>query len=134
MSLTDEEKTKARHHLGYLNVQAAATFQLGVPAAIRPSFMVELAFEKVLPSAANMVRVLLCRLDDVEKRVFDLDMAEVVKTGNVEIREKRLQELANVYCVAQESLGNLFGVPPNPFDMRTWVTRGRAGLNVPVIG
>lgn len=130
--LTNEEKARIRHHLGYLNVQAAATFQLGVPAALQTTFMIELAFTKVLPEAENMLKVFLCRLDDVEKQVFgNLDLAEIESTGAVKVDPKRLSKLAQTYKIAQEGMANLLGVPPNPFDMRSWL-QGSGGMNVPV--
>lgn len=130
--LTNEEKARIRHHMGYLNVQAAATFQLGVPAALQTTFMIELAFEKIIPDAENMVKVFLCRMDDVEKQVFgNLDLAEIESTGNIKVDPKRLAKLAQTYKIAQEALANLLGVPPNPFDMRGWLS-GAGGMNVPV--
>lgn len=130
--LTNEEKARIRHHMGYLNVQAAATFQLGVPAALQTTFMIELAFEKIIPDAENMVKVFLCRMDDVEKQVFgNLDLAEIESTGNIKVDPKRLAKLAQTYKIAQEALANLLGVPPNPFDMRSWL-QGAGGMNVPV--
>lgn len=130
--LTNEEKARIRHHMGYLNVQAAATFQLGVPAALQTTFMIELAFEKILPDAENMVKVFVCRMDDVEKQVFgNLDLAEIESTGSIKVDPKRLSKLAQTYKIAQESLANLLGVPPNPFDMRSWL-QGAGGMNVPV--
>lgn len=130
--LTNEEKARIRHHMGYLNVQAAATFQLGVPAALQTTFMIEQAFTKILPEAENMVKVFLCRLDDVEKQVFgNLDFAEIESTANIKVDPKRLAKLAQTYKIAQEGLANLLGVPPNPFDMRSWL-QGAGGMNVPV--
>jgi hypothetical protein len=130
--LTNEEKARIRHHMGYLNVQAAATFQLGVPAALQTTFMIELAFTKILPEAENMVKEFLCRLNDVEKQVFgNLDLAEIESTGTIKVDPKRLAKLAQTYKIAQEGLANLLGVPPNPFDMRSWLA-GAGGMNVPV--
>ena len=129
--LTNEEKARIRHHMGYLNVQAAATFQLGVPAALQTTFMIELAFTKILPEAENMVKVFVCRMDEVEKQVFgNLDLAEIEATGSVKVDPKRLLKLAQTYKIAQEGLANLLGVPPNPFDMRSWL-KSSGGINVP---
>lgn len=118
--------------MGYLNVTASATFQLGVPAALQTTFMIEGAWSKVLPEAENMLKVFLCRLDDVEKQVFgNLDLAEIESTGNIKVDPKRLAKLAQTYKIAQEAMANLLGVPPNPFDQRSWLM-GAGGMNVPV--
>ncbi len=131
--LTNEEKAKLRHHLGYLNVQAAATFQLGIPAAVQTQFMIEGAWDKVLPEAENLLKILLCRMDDVEAEVYGgIDLASVTATGNIQVNPDRLKILAKYYCMAQQGAANLLGVPPNPFDMRDWVMNASGGISVPV--
>lgn len=133
MSLTDEEKAKIRAHMGYLNVGSASTFNLGVPAALQTTFMIEGAWDKVLPVAENLVRTYLCRLDEIEAEVFaGSDLADVLETSNIKINPNRLRDLAKYYLIAQESLANLLGVPPNPFDMRSWIQTNSGGINVPV--
>jgi hypothetical protein len=130
--LTEDEKVRIRHHLGYLNVQEAQTFVLGIPAAVQTQFMIEGAFAKVLPQAENLLRTLLCRCDEIEKQVFGgSDLADVTKTGNIEVNPKRLADLARYYRIAQQGMTNLLGVTANPFDMREWVMSG-VGINVPV--
>lgn len=132
--LTDEEKTKIRHHMGYLNVAETQTFVLGIPAGVQTQFMIEGAFGKILPHAENLVRTLLCRLDEIEAQVYGgSDLADVMKTGSIEVNPDRLKELGKYYRLAQQGLANLMGVPPNPFDMRDWVRAG-GGMNVPVGG
>lgn len=135
MSLTDEERAKVRHHLGYLNVSAVASFNLGVPAALQTTFMIEGAFDKILPVAENMVRQLICRLEAIETQVYEgSDLADILETATVKINPDRLKVLADYYRIAQQSLANLFGVIPNPFDLRSWVRTGGGSVNVPVQG
>ncbi len=131
MSLSDEDKVKIRHHMGYLNVQATSTFVLGVPAGVQTQFMIEGAWDKVLPQAENLLRVFLCRCDEIEAKVYGgTDLADVETTGNITVNRKRLSELGQYYRIAQQGMANLLGVPPNPFDMRDWVRAG-GGMNVP---
>lgn len=131
--LTEDERVRLRHHMGYLNVQEAQTFVLGVPAAVQTQFLIEGAFDKILPAAENLLRKFLCRMDEIEDHVFGgKDLADVNKTGNVEVNRKRLSELAEYYRIAQKSAANLLGVTPNPFDMREWVSTGAGGINAPV--
>lgn len=131
--LTEDEKVRLRHHFGYLNVTEAQTFVLGVPAAVQTQFMIEGAFNKILPAAENLLRKHLCRMDEIEEHVFGgKDLADVNKTGNVEVNRKRLSELAGYYRIAQQAAANLLGVVPNPFDQRSWVSTGDGGINAPV--
>ena len=131
MALTEDEKASARHHLGYLQVTAAQTFVLGVPAAVQTQFMIEGALVRVLPSGHARLRLLLCRLDEVEGEVFGgLDLASVDTVDEITVSAERLKKLAGYYKIAQQALGNLLGVPPNPWDMREWLMGG--ALNVAV--
>ncbi len=134
MALSDEEKARIRAHLGYLNVSAVATFNLGVPAALQTTFMIEGAWDKILQPADVLVRKYLCQLDKIEAQVFEgSDLADVLETGATKVNPERLKELAKYYRLAQQSLANLFGVIPNPFDLRDWVMTGAGGgLNCPV--
>lgn len=126
--------------MGYLNVESAATFVLGVPAAMQTTFMIEGAMNRVLqtPQAVVMFRQFLARCEEVENYVFcnfDLSDVESIGTGEaVKINRKRLKELAEHYLIAQESLANFLGIVPNPFDQRGWLMKGRGGVNVPVSG
>jgi hypothetical protein len=134
MALSDEEKARIRYHLGYLNVTAAASFHLGVPAALQTTFMIEGAWDKLLSPAEGLVRTLLCRLDQIEEQVFDgSDLADVLETGSTKVNPDRVRDLAKYYKIAQQSLANLFGVVANPFDLRDWVQAGGSTVgNVPV--
>lgn len=129
--VTDYEKDRTRHHLGYLGVEAVSTFALGVPAAMQTTFMIEGAMVRLLPEAVERFRSLLCQLDAVESEVFcGMDLASVNKLDTIEINPKRLSELAKYYKIAQQGLANLLGCPANPFDMREWL---KGGINVPVL-
>ncbi len=136
MAFTEEEKARIRHHFAYVNVTSVATFQLGIPAALQTTFMIEGAWDKILPVAEDLARKWLCRMDQIEDQVFEgSELADVLETGSIKINPQRLRELARYYRIAQQSLGNMLGVPPNFFDMREWVNIGNGGgVNIPVSG
>jgi hypothetical protein len=132
VTITEDEKSRARHHLGYLEVEAAQTFVLGVPAALQTTFMIEGALNRLTPTGAQRFRELLCRLDAVENQVFcGIDLADVEKLDSIDVNRKRLGELAQYYKIAQQGLANLLGVPANPWDAREWLMGGI--VNVPVM-
>ncbi len=132
--LTDDEKVRARHHMGYLSVQAASTFQLGIPAGVQTQFMIEGAWEKILPAAENKVRVLLCRLDEIEEEIYGgIDLASVNAVGSIQVNPDRFRELGKYYRFARDSLANLLGVPPNPFALRDLAVGGSKVGNVSVL-
>jgi len=135
--VTPEEKVRARHHLGYHNVESVMTFQLGVPAAMQTSFMIEGALDRIMstPGAIEKFRQILCRLDAIENQVFcGSDLADVEVLDTITINRKRLRELAQYYSIGLGMLENLLGIVRNPWDKRAWVLSADGGINVPVAG
>ena len=129
MALTEEEKVKIRHFLGYLNVSAAQTFVLGSPAAIETQFIIEGAMNRVLPQAEGEVRRHIVILDGCEEQMIsDRELLAVNKVDEIDIRQTEMKELRTEYQYWRQSLANLLGVYPNPFDKRF----SNNGINVGV--
>ena len=131
--LTEDEKAKARHHLGYLQVQSAYTFALGIPLNTQTLFMIEGAFNNLLPSAYGKFKELLCRMDSVEQAIYcGLDLIDVDSIDTIKVNRMRLKEYAQTYKLAQQALANLLGTVPNPWDQREFLQMGSQSLNIPV--
>lgn len=130
--LTDDEKVRIRHHLGYLNVDEASTFVIGMPAGVETQFMIEGAFSRLLAAAIPQVRKLLQYCECTEEQRFGAQPnAAVKKVDGIEMGGAEEQVLLSKnYDQWRASLANMFGVPPNPFDMRY----GGGGLNIRVNG
>jgi hypothetical protein len=133
--LTEEEKAKARHHLGYLQVQSAYTFALGIPLNTQTQFMIEGSFNNLLPSGYPKFRELLCRLDRMEEQVYcGAELADIESIDTIKINRQRIREIMQMYCLARSGLANLLGTVPNPWDQREIVMNANgAGLNIPVV-
>jgi len=133
MSLTDEEKVKARHHLGYLQVQQSSTFVLGIPAAVQTQFMIENAFDKILLSAEPEFRRHLTILDRLENQMIDdLELLAVDQVDEIKVRATEQKELWQQYDRWRHSLANILGIIPNPYDQRL-NSAGVGGINARVI-
>lgn len=128
--ISPEEAVRARHHLGYMQVSAAASMHLGVPAATHTSFAVEVALTKLMPGAHGKFQQLLCRLDDVEQQIFCLDTNDLESIDGMKFNSQRLATLVMTYGIARDALANMLGVAPNPFDQRAMFQA--PSLNVPV--
>lgn len=133
--LTEEEKVRVRHHCGYLNVQAVATFVLGVPAAVETQFMIEGAMDRVLPAAVPQVVRHLEILDSIETQMVENhELLQVKALGEIEVnstgRDREQVQLRQTYDYWVNSLCNLIGVVRNPFDKRKGAFGG--GLNARV--
>jgi len=131
--IAEQDKVRARHHLGYLNVEAAQTFVLGIPAPVQTQFMIEGAMNRILPQALPKFLELLERLYCIECELFGgIDLASITSISDIVVRPERRKELAGYYQVARQGLANLLGTIPNPNDQRDWVN-GET-INVPVYG
>lgn len=135
--LSEALKMKCRHHMGYLAVQAAQTFVLGVPAGVQTQFMIEGAFNKILPGAERYVLEYIEKLDKIECQIDeDTENVAVESIGDIVLRKDEFKQLIIRYQHWQGALANLFGVTPNPFDQRPWLgsgyNGGASGINVSV--
>lgn len=134
MALTQDEKVRVRHHLGYLNVEEVATFALGVPANVQTQFMIEPAMDKVLVAAEEKLRSLLGQLDAVEFQIFDdTETLVALKVGSIEINPDSFDKVLQRYLFIRSALANVLGIIPNPYDKRFFNEAGGAiGINVAV--
>jgi hypothetical protein len=136
--ISEQDKVRARHHLGYGGVQQSATFQLGVPAAMQTAFMIEGTWARILPSHEKMFVNLLDRMDAVERQIIENqgDLA-VEKIGEITVNLKQFEMVLQQYKHWQGAVANMLQVPPNPFDQRPLLGQGYnggGGMNVPVQG
>jgi hypothetical protein len=134
--ITEDEKVRCRHHLGYNNFSRAATFVLGVPTGLETAFMIEGAFNFILPTAEARLRKMLDRMDQIECQIEDnMENLEVSKIGEIEVRPDTFEQLRKRYLWWQGAIANMLGVQPNPFDFRPWLGmgyNGGGGMNVPI--
>jgi hypothetical protein len=115
--------------MGYPEVASIATFSLGVPMAIEPSFMLESGMDKLLPEAEDITRQKLAVLDTIEAQmVGDLELLAVERVEEITIRKDEHHALLEQYRYWQASLANDFRVIVNPYDFRG----AMGGVNVRV--
>jgi hypothetical protein len=130
--LTADEKVRIRHHLGYLNVDESSTFVIGLPAGVETQFMIEGSFSRLLAAALPQVRKLLQYCECTEEQRFSSQPNAVVKEvdGIKMGAEDEQLMLSRNYDYWRAALANMFGIPPNQFDMRY----GGGSLNIRVQG
>jgi len=130
--LTADEKVRIRHHLGYLNVDESSTFVIGLPAGVETQFMIEGSFSRLLAAAIPQVRKLLQYCECTEEQRFSSQPNAVVKIVDgitMGAAEEQIM-LSKNYDHWRAALANMFGIPPNQFDMRY----GGGSLNIRVQG
>lgn len=137
-SLTPQQKAKIRHHLGYLGVQEVSTFVFGTPASVETQFMIEGAFDNLLPETLPLVVLFLERCDATEQQFFDdTENLAVDQVGNIKLRADEGEQLMGMggrYDYWRRALANAFGCAPNPFDKRPGLGVGANGVNIRVMG
>jgi hypothetical protein len=138
VAISEEDKVRCRHHMGYGNFGSASTFVLGIPAAVQTAFVIEGAFSKILPQAEPLFRKFLDHLDCIEEQIVeDTENVAVNRVDEIELRPDELRQLSLRYQYWQGAIGNLMGITPNPWDARLWLglgyNGGGGGINVSVI-
>jgi hypothetical protein len=102
-----------------MQVQEAQTFVMGAPAGVQTQFQIEGGFNRILPQAEDLFRDRLDKLDALLQQLVDnQENQEVTKIGEISVNEGAFEQLVKRYQFWQRDLGNMMGVPPNPFDMR----------------
>lgn len=133
--LSPLERAKVRHHLGYPNVSAMASIQLGVPKPLQTMFLVETAMDKILTEFLPTIRQTICVLDGIESQmVSGQPNLAVNKLGEMELRKEHLDQLEREYKRWAFRLAEDIGVPVYLFSSRFKGTgQGGAG-NISVRG
>ncbi len=116
-SITEEEKIRIRHHLGYMNMSGTYTYMGGAPAVVPANFLVEGAMDRILEPALGLVRTLLSRLDQLEQQMFDdAENMAVTRIGDIEINPRENAQLIELYDRTVGQLANALGVEKNPYS------------------
>lgn len=117
--LSDQEKERARYHLGYLNVQTASSIQLGIPRPLQTTFLVEQAFNQVIEAAVPRVRKVLRIMDDIEEQLIESQVRLAAKQlDGITLRENEPDMLEKEYVRWGFRLADILGVPIYPYSER----------------
>lgn len=134
-TLTLLERAKIRHHLGYPNVSAMASIQMGVPKPLQTLFLVETAMDKILTEYLPILRTTIATLDSIECQLVDgQKYLPVNRMGEMEIRKEHLQQLEGEYKRWAFRLAEDIGVPIYPFSSRFKGTGPGGAGNISVRG
>lgn len=117
--LSEEEKERARYHLGYLNTQQAASIQLGIPTPLQTLFLVDKAFNIVIPAAVPRLRRILRVMDDIEDQLIESQVRLSAKRlDGIELRDNEPDMLEKEYVRWGWRLADMLGVPIYPYSER----------------
>jgi hypothetical protein len=123
--LTDQEKERVRYHLGFMQVQPAASIQLGLPAATQTSFLIENAMNNLLPAAVPRVQRILQTLDGIEGKLVEAqDRLAASQLGDLVLRgseqgQTETDLLEREYRRWTGRLADIFGCHRYPYSERS---------------
>jgi len=126
-TLTEEEKARVRHHMGYPEVQPAASLVYGVPKPAQTAFLLESAMGLLIDTAVPRVRSILQICDDLEQQMVDAQcylvadsLGEIHLAGAGGDSKNRLvtERLEGEYVRWAMRLADVFGCPLYPFSER----------------
>jgi hypothetical protein len=119
MPLDDSEKERVRYHLGYPEVQPAASIQYGIPRPAQTAFLVELAMNNIIDAALPRVRSLLKIMDDIEAKLVDAqDRLAAIQLSDLKLREDEPAQLEREYVRWGMRLADIVGAPIYAYSTR----------------
>lgn len=131
--LSDEEKGRIRHHLGYSQPSAVANIQLGIPALTQTSFLLEANMNRIPDTVVGIIRAGLSRLDQLEVKLFDTAFGlDAEKVDEIVINLDQPNHVEREYVRWVDRLADDLACVKNPYSVR-WMGTGRSPLSVPVI-
>ncbi len=133
MPLSEQEKERVRYHLGYLEVQGAASIQFGIPRPLQTVFLVEEALTQLIENAVPRVRRILRVMDDVEDRLEESQVRLAAKQlDSLHLRDNEPDMLEKEYVRWGWRLADVFGVPIYPYSNRYRMATGTVAGSIPV--
>lgn len=133
MAFTEKEKGRIRHFLGFPSWSSMANgIQLGFPAGSQPLFLLEQAFNRLLPEGEESVRRDLCECESVESQMGDArKRRKASKLGDLTMNATEMQGLKEDLVFWQQRLGDDLGVVVNPYGSMSYNGMG-GGMNASV--
>lgn len=132
MAFSEQEKGRIRHFLGYPSWAALSNgIQLGFPAGGQPLFLLEQAFNRLLPGGEESARVDLCECESIEKQLRSArERMKASKLGELTPNAKEAEQLRGELIYWGKRLADDLGVMFNPNSSMAEGMPG--GLNVRV--
>lgn len=136
-ALSESDRVRTRHHLGYLNIEPGVSISFGFPSAQQPEFLVERAMNNVIDQAVGRIIATLDTLDCIEDKLrSSIEQLAVQQLGELKLRNNNDEQnvcdlLEREYVRWAKRLADDLGAPLNVFSERFRATGGTMGT-VPV--
>lgn len=136
MPLTDEERVKVRYHLGFPQISPSQSLAFGAVIPTQANFLIEASMNNLIVGAEEIVRSLICTLDEIEclmrRALPDLQVSRT--GGGVELDTGYNDRLEAEYNRFAGRLADVFAVPFHPYAMRFSTGLKGVAKSIPVVG
>jgi len=130
--LSEPEKSRIRHHLGYPQTDRVTDIQLGIPALTQTAFLLEGAMNRVPESRMQLARKMLGILDSIEMKLVEAtDYLVAEKVDEIVINLDQPDMLEKEYIRWVDRLADFFACVKNPYSPR-WGGAGKMPLSIPM--
>lgn len=110
-TVTDVERGAIRYHLGLPDAERGASALGAIRLSLGAMFTVDKGIEFLNDSAVPRLRAIVGKLEDIERRIGDLDgSAEFESVGNLRRNPRARAELSASYEDWQKQLLKLLGI------------------------
>ncbi len=117
--LSEEEKARIRHHLGYPQSDPVTNITLGIPAVTQTAFILEGQMQRVPESRMTICRTILGRLDVLDQLLFDsASMLAAERVDEITINLNQPNAIEAEYIRWVDRLADFFGAYKNPYSPR----------------
>lgn len=109
--VSDVERGTCRYHLGLPDAERGSSAMGALRLSLGAMFTVDQGIANLNESSAPRLRMLIAKLDEVERRIGELDSsAEFDSVGNMRRNPRARSELATSYADWQMQLLKLLGI------------------------
>lgn len=131
--LSPAERARCKYHLGYPNIAAFNSIQLGFIAVSQSLFLVERAMDNLLDEAIPIFREHIMRLDEINNQIDDArSRMRASEVDEIKLNPEEVYMLRREYKAWATSLADLLGSPINAYSEKFNTGFGGGPLNVPV--
>ncbi len=133
--LTDQQKTRMLHFLGYPSWERLAqSMQLGFPAASQPLFLVYQAFLMISADGIQNALRDLCECEGCEAQISSArERMKATSIGSITLNAKETAALRGELQFWTKRLADDLGVNVNPYSQMAWQGMG-GGISGRTIG
>jgi len=137
VAISEQERSRIRHHLGYPSFSSLAqAIQLGYPAASQPLFLVDDSFNRLTQGGEDAVRRDLCECEAIEQQISQARTRfKASELGDLKVNHEEPNMLRRELTFWRQTLASDLMVVINPnAPTEYYGAMGAGSMNARVMG